>query len=284
MKTINIKAFSLIELSIVILIIGILVAGVVQSSRLVSRMRILSARSITQSSDIQSIKGLLVWVEAVSEKSFDISEASNGTKISNWYDINPLSNTANKYSQGNDANKPTYIENFSNGLPGLYFNKLENDSLQGLINFGLELKDLSMFFIYNSTDNPIGGSLISIADNSAPSANFMFLQSGGTDVFQIDSIYAGDYKMTTTSNRIMSVIINKLGVGQIYENGVLKVTGNISGNVIYANPILYIGKRADNFYFNGSIGELMIFNQNPKNEDRKYIEQYLGKKWGIKVS
>jgi prepilin-type N-terminal cleavage/methylation domain-containing protein len=55
------KAFSLIELSIVVLIIGILVAGITQSSRLVSMMKIQSARSLTINSPVASIKGLTIW-------------------------------------------------------------------------------------------------------------------------------------------------------------------------------------------------------------------------------
>jgi len=54
------QAFSLIELSIVILIIGILVAGVTQSSRLVTQFRLLSARNMTQSSPVPTIKDLLI--------------------------------------------------------------------------------------------------------------------------------------------------------------------------------------------------------------------------------
>ena len=41
-----VKAFSLIELSIVILIIGILVTGIVQSSRLVNQMKLQTARNL----------------------------------------------------------------------------------------------------------------------------------------------------------------------------------------------------------------------------------------------
>jgi prepilin-type N-terminal cleavage/methylation domain-containing protein len=47
MKKKLLKAFSLIELSIVILIIGIVVAGVTQSSRLVRQMRLASVKSMT---------------------------------------------------------------------------------------------------------------------------------------------------------------------------------------------------------------------------------------------
>ena len=65
------KAFSLIELSIVILIIGILVAGVTQSSRLLKMMRLQSARSLTNSGPVISINNIVLWVDSVSEESFN---------------------------------------------------------------------------------------------------------------------------------------------------------------------------------------------------------------------
>jgi hypothetical protein len=53
---------------------------------------------------------------------------------------------------------------------------------------------------------------------------------------------------------------------------------------------LYIGARktSDNAvptsFFNGLLGEMIVFNRSLNNEDRKEIEKYLGKKWGIKVN
>ena len=58
------KAFSLIELSIVILIVGILVAGVTSSSRLIKKMKLITAQNLTNSSPIHSIKGLALWLES----------------------------------------------------------------------------------------------------------------------------------------------------------------------------------------------------------------------------
>ena len=54
----KIQAFSLIELSIVILIIGILVAGVTSSSRLIKRMKVVTAQNLTRNSPVSSIKDL----------------------------------------------------------------------------------------------------------------------------------------------------------------------------------------------------------------------------------
>jgi len=115
----NKKAFSLIELSIVILIIGILVAGITQSSRLIRQMRLSSARSITQSSPVSTIKDLIVWLESTSEKSFDDAEEENGLTVTNWYDLNPQGSFKYNAKANNVADKPTFIENGINGLPVL---------------------------------------------------------------------------------------------------------------------------------------------------------------------
>ena len=112
-KSSNLKAFSLIELSVVILIIGVLVLGVTQGSRMMREAKLTSARSLTTSSPVASIEGLAMWLEATSEKSFKSSEAVNtaigstGT-ITDWYDINPQTTSPNNANQATSDKKPRY--------------------------------------------------------------------------------------------------------------------------------------------------------------------------------
>ncbi len=73
------KAFSLIELSVVVLIIGILIAGITQSSRLVRAMKLNTARSLTRSSDVNSIRNLTAWFDATAEGVFSSSCATTST-------------------------------------------------------------------------------------------------------------------------------------------------------------------------------------------------------------
>ena len=86
----RLKAFSLIELSIVILIIGILVAGVTSSSRLITRMKVITAQNLTRNSPVSSIKDLAMWYETSLDESFDNAEESEDSPITNWFDLNPL--------------------------------------------------------------------------------------------------------------------------------------------------------------------------------------------------
>lgn len=118
----NFKAFSLIELSIVILIIGILVAGVTQSSRLLRQVALSSAKSLTTSSPVHSISGLVSWYEPTLDKSFDEFEASDNSTVSKWYDINPTSSSKIDLIQTDATRRPTYTSNAVNGLPSLKFN------------------------------------------------------------------------------------------------------------------------------------------------------------------
>ena len=114
-------AFSLIELSIVILIIGILVAGVTQSSRLVKSMKLMTARNLTLSSPVSSIKNLTMWYETTIEKSIDEAERQDGIEVSKWYDITPTSVTKNDATQVTLASRPKYTDGMINGLPALKF-------------------------------------------------------------------------------------------------------------------------------------------------------------------
>ena len=88
----SLKAFSLIEISIVILIIGILIVGVTQSSRLVSQAKINSAKALTQSSPASSIPGLSFWIETSNpQESLSDENIEDGESIAVWNDINPQS-------------------------------------------------------------------------------------------------------------------------------------------------------------------------------------------------
>lgn len=126
------KAFSLIELSIVILIIGILVAGVTQSSRLINAMRLQTFRSLTLNSPVSSINGLVLWLETTLEKSFDPIQASNGSEISTWFDINPQTTTPLNATQATTGRKPTY--NSVGNIPVITFNGVDNGQFFSLPN------------------------------------------------------------------------------------------------------------------------------------------------------
>jgi hypothetical protein len=70
-------------------------------------------------------------VESTSESSFDTSEQSEGSPLTNWYDLNPQSSFKNNFNQSSSSNKPTYKIEGINNLPSIYFDGT-NDSMSSI--------------------------------------------------------------------------------------------------------------------------------------------------------
>jgi hypothetical protein len=70
----------------VILVIGILVAGVTESRGLITKFRLSSARSLTSSSPVNSMKDLILWLDATSASSVNDS-LGDGDLVDKWSNI-----------------------------------------------------------------------------------------------------------------------------------------------------------------------------------------------------
>jgi len=276
-------AFSLIELSIVILIIGILVAGVTQSSRLVRQMKLSTARSITASSPVNSVKDLVAWYESTSEKSFLESETDNQALLRNWFDINLQSSVKDDAFQNNDANKPQYGFDEQTGLPVVKFINQDFFNMpDGTIPFNNS--PYTIFFVARTEAFcPCGvmGSGTYGANNQTNS--FRYDATAGIFFnywFNIDLLITG------------ATAIKKMQIFTFTYNSSSRegfIDGVSKGSVASSNRASTainnaIGVTNNIEYMNGQIGEIIIFDRALKTEERKSIEQYLGKKWSIKVS
>ena len=179
------KAFSLIELSVVVLIIGILIAGITQSSRLVIAMKLNTARSLTRSSDVNSIRNLTAWFDATAEGVFSTTipatvgatytDPSHRDSVLVWKDSSPQDTDADKVILYNatSANAPIYLNSAISGLPALYFDG--GDILQSINQVTLPLPagslNYSMFVVFNydKTATCRIAGLFSIGNNSETS-------------------------------------------------------------------------------------------------------------------
>ena len=133
------KAFSLVELSVVILIIGILIAGVTQSGRLIRQIKLSTARSLTSSADVASIRDVTAWFEATTAGVFtDINgntDIDDKSKLRAWRDVNPQKAISDKPIMTNGTavdgssnnTEPKYIISGINGLPSVYFDGGSNN-------------------------------------------------------------------------------------------------------------------------------------------------------------
>ncbi len=304
MKNNNRKsAFSLIEISIVIIIIGILVAGVTQSSRLLSQAKISSARSMTQSSPVTSVKGISLWIESTSENSFQTSELDDGTVVTTWKDINPQTITKADLSS---SGSPKYKTNIINGLPAVLFTAATPDFFS-TANFS-NLSSGSTVFAVVKLPSTLAAQGIISKRTAGTAANINLELATTTTTGWNYSDGAATYNLTAGSaptaasgSYVLSVVYNSASSSSttstatgihFFQNG---ATSPFSANSITTTGSpntsvtdnLFVGKSgltATPAPFGGYIGEIIIFDRSLKKEERQSIESYLGKKWGIAVT
>lgn len=133
----------------------------------------------------------------------------------------------------------------------------------------------TIFVVYNSPSGSAVGA--AIFDGGA-----LTTHRGGSDVYQIDNCFLSTF--TAAQTKIVSTTTNLAGEIKSYPNGGTPTVATATSDGVVSNYAGFIGKRADNVYFNGTLVELILFDRFLKDEERKSIEIYLGKKWGIKVS
>ena len=285
------SAFSLIELSVVIVIIGILVAGVTQASRLVSAMRLNAARAKTLSSPVASIKGLVLWLETTSEKSFPSYEnleddLSINSSTYYWADINPQSSIK---SNAAAATGPDYKVNCINGLPCLNFDG-SSEFLDISQNNGI-VSEMSVFMVLNSAGSG-ARYLLGYKGATSSTSNYfiIYLTSSNTMTY---GTYPGSLApgviLANSSSYIWDMVDSgsSLTISTSRTNNTISRTTlanamgakNLNGLTIGSS---YNGTTRANYY-SGNIGEIIVFERALKTEERNSIEEYLSKKWNIRI-
>jgi prepilin-type N-terminal cleavage/methylation domain-containing protein len=298
-------AFSLIELSIVILIIGILIAGVTQASRLVTQSRIKTAQTLTQSSYVSSVRGLLLWLETTMDDSFLASQTEDGTQITQWNDRNPQS-SSKYFALKNASSQVTYKISGINGLPTISFDGTTGANTFLNLSTTTSLANVTTipttnysftFFAVIQLDKTVtladSNLRIVFMNGSGNTGGWGYLRDGlglenkRTIFFSgVAAVHTTTATFTNNPEVVSSTYVGNNGAIFMYTNGVAETTDSPIGAISPLVENLYIG--ADNPTgarpWKGFISELIIFDGALKTADRKEIEKYLGRKYGIKVS
>ncbi|MBP7710634.1 MAG: prepilin-type N-terminal cleavage/methylation domain-containing protein [Rickettsiales bacterium] len=290
------KAFSLIEISIVILVIGILVAGVTQASKLIDKMTLTSAQALTQSSPVAGIKGLAAWYESTSEKSFSSTidqDSSTNNAVTVWNDINPQSTSTFNASPLASNNQPILKKAAINNLPAVFFDGVNDylaaDSLASY--FSGEDLPISVFVVLNKMGSAAAQqNFISFSNSSATDPLIWFpITSGACTISRrSEGIIIASPSIVVTSNKAQILSFVSSGTtASGYLNGATMFSGSPSDvptTSLNQFSIGAISRITPQYFFNGAIGEIIIFNRALTDEERLSIDRYLGKKWSIQVS
>jgi len=288
-----IKAFSIIEISVVIIIIIGLVSLINFSQKLISENKIESAIKANKKSQIIAIKSLIGWFETTDHQSLKLDEKEDFYPIEQWFNLNGNIDFKLKFIQKNLNLAPSYILSSINNLPSIEFNGVNSffriDSEQDL-----NLKEFSIFII-NSIKNfsPSDQSTLFASCNddqkflintfrNRTKPDYQLLINHKTQI--IDKPFNLENKEFNQAN-ILNITVNPAAINT-YINGlnILNLTNNLNTKLF--NKTFIGANDCDNpttNFFLGHVSEILIFNQELSDEDRHFVEKYLANKWAIKL-
>jgi len=276
----------MVEISMVLVLLTAIIIGVMQTTTLIGDSTLSRAQSLTKQSPVKDLSGLVLWLETSLEESFILNEIEDGQPISVWNDIKNNTLQKNNASQSNSASQPTYQEKaFNKSIPGIRFDGsshyLEFDG-DGIIN-----SPYSIFVVEKRTSNDgenyfIGGT------TTAPYQNLVLGYQTNTVI-----LHSNHHTHLTNSmpgyvndvERIHSFTFDMTN-RKYYLNG--GSSADASDSV--SSPIIaFVGSSIGRYrsayeYYQGDIAEIIIFNKILKDEDRNSVEEYLGKKYDIKLN
>lgn len=275
------SAFSLIEVSIVILVVSILIAGTLNSSVLVRKMRLSTAKSLTKAAPVPAIKDLVLWYETALETSFNDSEQfSDGGYITTWYDNSPQSPNKNNATQATQANQPKYyFTSFDGAIPSVRMDGNDSMAFDGtrLIN-----NPYTIFVV----EQRRSGASTSYFITGSGSANNQVLTLGYLTATQLVQSHYGtelDYGTLPAYDspmpRILTYMADSINGKQAWINGGTAYSDAAQTSLLTS----FSGAMIGNTYV-GDLGEVIIFSRDLETYERQAVEKYLGKKFRVKVS
>lgn len=284
-------AFSLIEISLVVLIIGILIAGISTGIDLYQDARLSTARTLTKHSRVNRIPDLELWLETSLDESFIASEKIHNSNISTWIDNNIQGTNRKTVSQTIVNERPKYIfRAFNNFIPAVQFDG-SNDN-----------------FPFNSTYMNGGNFTIFAVEQRRSAGTHKYFIGGGSGVFHLgysesSTIRVGQYgvadanffdytinsfKATEIIPRIHTFILSSTNGKKYWLNGGSAPDKSSNNLSTLSNFSGYIGiteySSGAPHYFNGDIGEIIIFSRELTDKERIDVEKYLSKKFNISLS
>ena len=237
--------------------------------------------------DPRSIPGCALWLDGADSNSMTFSSGSN---ISTWVDKSP-----NGYI-GTSSGSPTFVTNSQNGLPVVNFVA----SSSQYFNFGniLPQTQMAVFFVGKTTfvNGTTQGFIVRTAaafqegrwglywENN--NTLFFFIQTAGANYIASNAAtsYSGTFSLFEGGWDGTSTFL--------YGNGTQLASVSASVTATSNADVLLVGAYnnasggvppASGCYYNGTIGEIIMFSNAITTGQRQSIEGYLAWKWGIQV-
>jgi len=280
----KISAFTLIELSAVIAVIGILIAGVMGAAVLIKKSKLAAAQTLTKASPISSITDNALWLESSLEASFKDTESSTDDSVTTWYD---QKNSVNKSSVVAVGTGPTY-SNTINYIHAVKFSGSTANYLQVADASFLNNSNYTIFVVEkrqsaNSNNYFLGDSAQTSTNQSLllgySSDGSVIHSQSGINLTNASSASVDSYSNYKDKPRIFAFSFDTLSGSKTYINGTL--SGQSATNL---TPLKNVSSLSIGKGYSGEIGEIVAFSRSLKSDERKAVEDYLSKKWSVKIT
>ena len=217
----------------------------------------------------KTIAGLALWMDAA-DTSYN---ASTGT----WTD---KSGNGRNFSQATANNRPIVSAVTQNGRSVLEFDGT-NDQLIHSSNF-LQVANCTLFAAFQRNAGTFGG-VIASAGNADRSPGIIIESSrGGIRGFQNIALAAVG---AVNAFNITSGTVTD-GTAVMFTNGTQIATSAASNTLDTTGTTTAIGsyRITQANYLNGYIGEIVAYTRVLTTAERRTVEAYLGRKWGVTVA
>jgi PKD repeat protein len=223
------------------------------------------------------LPNLVVWLRA------DSVEKDGSNKVSSWPNkigVNPFNQT--------DLNKqPTWVDNVWNGKPVIRFDG-SNDVLNAGNSYNIGTNSRTIFIVARSNVNTNYGLYAKSIDNNVPYRFALLGINGPTLLYYHDSQPVANYLYSTSipvGFNIWSSVMDRTSQQlKSYKNGTLAgptISGiDATGN--FTSPYRFLvgayndgADQGEQFYLNGDIAEMIVFDRALSDSERSQMERYL---------
>jgi hypothetical protein len=234
-----------------------------------------------------NISGCALWLDAADRTSFSFSSGSN---ISQWQD------KSGNGRNGTALNSPVLTSAQQAGLPVVTLASASSQYFDFGNTLNLETSGLTIFFVGKATFGVNQGLIGKSSARGLAGRWTLIGETANPLFFAVDPAAAGTSNAsivyTTTSGQfaIYSAATERTSSNYLYVNG------RVSGSVAFNNSTnfstsdkLYVGAYQDStglaplagYYYNGTIGEIIVYSGVLSTAQRQQVEGYLAWKWDL---
>jgi len=254
-----------------------------------------SIKPYSQSFSPLYIDGLQLWMDAA-----DSTTITGSSPVTQWND-----KSGNGYNFTASAG-PVLATASQNGLNTLTFTAASSQFLSNTatVNF-MELYSLSIFAVFKYSDTTSGGYIFAKSLYGGANGRILLGRDAGTPATLNAGIATtanafSTYSDVYTANtwRVYGFVADRsAGTVKAYQNGSnnasASFTVDTTTNLTTAYPMAIgaynnssgtLAPPQAGLYFNGSIGEILVYSTALTNQQRQQVEGYLSRKWNIPLS